>query len=46
MIKMVAFDFDGTIADTITMCIESFKKLYHLMQDMSLQNQRSFKHLD
>lgn len=27
MIKMVAFDFDGTIADTIPMCIESFKKV-------------------
>lgn len=26
MIKMVAFDFDGTIADTIPMCIEAFKK--------------------
>lgn len=26
MIKMVAFDFDGTIADTIPMCIEVFKK--------------------
>jgi phosphoglycolate phosphatase len=26
MIKMVAFDFDGTIADTIPMCIETFKK--------------------
>ncbi|MDS0527673.1 HAD hydrolase-like protein [Clostridium sp. SHJSY1] len=27
MIKMVAFDFDGTIADTIPMCIEAFKKV-------------------
>lgn len=26
MIKMIAFDFDGTIADTIPMCIEAFKK--------------------
>lgn len=26
MIKMVAFDFDGTIADTIPMCIEAYKK--------------------
>ncbi len=26
MIKMVAFDFDGTVADTIPMCIEAFKK--------------------
>ena len=26
MIKMVAFDFDGTIADTIPMCIQAFKK--------------------
>jgi len=26
MIKMVAFDFDGTIADSIPMCIEAFKK--------------------
>ncbi len=26
MVKMVAFDFDGTIADTIPMCIEAFKK--------------------
>jgi phosphoglycolate phosphatase len=26
MIKMIAFDFDGTIADTIPMCIEVFKK--------------------
>ncbi|GMA99506.1 HAD-IA family hydrolase [Pelosinus sp. IPA-1] len=26
MIKIVAFDFDGTIADTIPMCIEVFKK--------------------
>lgn len=26
MIKMVAFDFDGTIADTIPMCIEAFRK--------------------
>lgn len=26
MIKMVAFDFDGTIADTIPMCIEALKK--------------------
>lgn len=26
MIKMAAFDFDGTIADTIPMCIEAFKK--------------------
>ena len=26
MIKMVAFDFDGTIADTIPMCIEAFQK--------------------
>lgn len=26
MIKMVALDFDGTIADTIPMCIEAFKK--------------------
>ena len=26
MIKMVAFDFDGTIADTIPICIEAFKK--------------------
>lgn len=26
MIKMVAFDFDGTIADTIPMCIEVFRK--------------------
>lgn len=26
MIKMVAFDFDGTIADTISMCIEAFRK--------------------
>jgi Predicted phosphatases len=26
MIKMVAFDFDGTIADTVPMCIEVFKK--------------------
>jgi phosphoglycolate phosphatase len=26
MIKMVAFDFDGTIAETIPMCIEAFKK--------------------
>jgi phosphoglycolate phosphatase len=26
MIKMVAFDFDGTISDTIPMCIEVFKK--------------------
>lgn len=26
MIKMVAFDFDGTIADTIPMCIGAFKK--------------------
>lgn len=25
MIKMVAFDFDGTIADTIPMCIEVFR---------------------
>ena len=26
MIKMIAFDFDGTIADTLPMCIEIFKK--------------------
>jgi phosphoglycolate phosphatase len=26
MIKMVAFDFDGTIADTIPMCIKAFRK--------------------
>lgn len=26
MIKLVAFDLDGTIADTIPMCIEAFKK--------------------
>lgn len=26
MIKMVAFDFDGTIADTIPLCMEAFKK--------------------
>lgn len=26
MIKMVSFDFDGTIADTIPMCIEVFEK--------------------
>ncbi|BCZ49375.1 phosphoglycolate phosphatase [Clostridium gelidum] len=26
MIKMVAFDFDGTIADSIPMCIKAFKK--------------------
>lgn len=26
MIKMVAFDFDGTIADTIPMCIEAYRK--------------------
>ena len=26
MIKMVAFDFDGTIANTIPMCIEAFQK--------------------
>lgn len=26
MIKVVAFDFDGTIADTIPMCIETLKK--------------------
>jgi len=27
MIRMVGFDFDGTIADTIPMCIEAFKKV-------------------
>ena len=26
MIKLVAFDLDGTIADTIPMCIEAFKQ--------------------
>ncbi len=26
MIKMVAFDFDGTVADTVSMCIEAFIK--------------------
>lgn len=26
MIKMIAFDFDGTIADTIPMCIKVFRK--------------------
>jgi phosphoglycolate phosphatase len=26
MIKMVAFDFDGTIADTIPMCIKAFRQ--------------------
>lgn len=26
MIKLVAFDLDGTIADTIPMCIEAFGK--------------------
>jgi len=43
MIKMVAFDFDGTIADTIPMCIEAFKKAmspyieYELTDHMILQ---------
>ncbi len=26
MIKMVAFDFDGTVADTVSMCIDAFIK--------------------
>lgn len=26
MVKMIAFDFDGTIADTIPMCIKAFQK--------------------
>ena len=26
MIKLIAFDLDGTIADTIPMCIEAFKQ--------------------
>ena len=26
MIKLITFDLDGTIADTIPMCIEAFKQ--------------------
>lgn len=26
MFKMVAFDLDGTIADTIPLCVEAFRK--------------------
>lgn len=43
MIKMVAFDFDGTIADTIPMCIEALKKAlspyteYELTNNMIIQ---------
>ncbi|QAA32158.1 HAD family hydrolase [Clostridium manihotivorum] len=39
MIKMVAFDFDGTVGDTIPMCIEAFKKSVspYLGHDLTIQ---------
>lgn len=42
MIKLVVFDLDGTIADTIPMCIEAFGKAVspyagHTLQEMSLK---------
>ncbi len=39
MIKMVAFDFDGTIADTVPMCIEAFRKAMLPYVGYSLSNQ-------
>lgn len=39
MIKMVAFDFDGTIADTIPICIESLKQALSPYAEYKLTSQ-------
>ena len=42
MFKIVAFDMDGTIADTIPMCIKHFAIMYPLMQTMNLAKKKSY----
>ena len=36
MIKLIAFDLDGTIADTIPMCIKAFKLTVEFYTDHEL----------
>lgn len=33
MIKLIAFDLDGTIGDTVPMCIRAFEKQFLPMSD-------------
>ncbi len=33
MIKLIAFDLDGTIGDTVPMCIRAFEKQFLPMPD-------------
>ena len=39
MIKLVAFDLDGTIGDTIPMCITAFKKAVEPFTQHELSNE-------
>jgi phosphoglycolate phosphatase len=39
MIKLVAFDLDGTIGETIPLCIKSFKDAASLYSDKELSEE-------
>ena len=38
-IKGIIFDFDGTIADTLPICLHSFRRVFHEFDDRSLTDQ-------
>lgn len=41
MFKIVAFDMDGTIADTIPMCIKAFRNSVSPIQTMNSAKKKS-----